>query len=141
MNKKVTIIETEADKLDFAAKIVNANIENPIQVETSLYKPKRSLAINRLLWLWNGVIQKHIRDTQGQIYSSEDIHEYMVSLLLPSQSVEINGKQKTIRAHTSKFSNKKMCEYLELLEMYCGEHLSLMLPHPEDIYNEAIGRK
>ena len=136
--KKQTIIHNEADKMSFISILQKAKIEKAILVETSVYKPKRSLAINRLLWLWNGEIQKHIRETQGHVYSVDDIHEYFVTLLLPNDVIEINGKEKTIRAHTSKMNNKEMCLYLELLDMYCAEHLNLILPHPEDLYLEAM---
>jgi len=135
--KKTTIIQTEADKQDFIKSLENATIDKPILVETSIYKKKRSDAINRLMWMWNGCIQKHIRESEGQIYSTDDIHEFFVNLLLPRKAVEINGKERTIRAHTSKMSNKEMCDYLELLEMYCAERLSLLLPHPED-YSETM---
>ena len=135
--KKLTIINNESEKNLFVEKMLAATIKEPIQVETSLYKPKRSTAINSLMWIWNGEIQKHIRETQGQIYSTDDIHEFMVNLLLPRTTIEINGKERTIRSHTSKFTNKEMVDYLELLEMYCGEHLHLILTHPED-YNEAM---
>lgn len=139
--KKATVINNEQDKQNFIKKMENAIITKPILVETSEYKPKRSLAINKLLWLWNGRIKQHIQDTQGQIYSVDDVHEYFVGFLLPKTAIEINGKERVIRAHTSKFNNKDMCNYLELLDMYCSEHLGLVLPHPEDLYNEAIGRK
>jgi len=138
--KQTTIIFNEADKEAFIAKIKAAVITKPVQVETSLYKPKRSLAINKLMWLWNGEIQKHLKESQGQIYSTEDIHEYFVDLLLPRKMVNINGREKAIRAHTSKMTNKEMCDYLEILEMYCSEHLGLILPHPEEMYNEAMDK-
>jgi len=135
--KNRTIINNETEKLAFVEKMAIATIDKPILIETSLYKPKRSTAINSLMWVWNGEIQKHIRETQGQIYSTDDIHEFMVNLLLPRQTIEINGKERTIRAHTSKFTNKEMVGYLELLEFYCSEHLNLILTHPED-YSEAM---
>lgn len=135
--KQITIISNEADKKAFIEKIEKSVIDKPIQVETSLYKPKRSLAINRLMWLWNGCIQKHLKETQGQIFSTDDIHEYFLSLLLPRTVIEIKGRERAIRAHTSKFNNKEMCNYLETLEMYSAEHLGLMLPHPND-YSDAM---
>ena len=135
--KNITIISNASDKADFIERIKKADIAKPILVETSLYKPKRSLAINSLMWIWNGEIQKHIRDTQGQVYSADDIHEYMVLLLMPKRVVEINGREKTIRAATSKMTNKEMVGYLELLEQYCAEHLNLILTHPDE-YREAM---
>lgn len=130
--KNKTIINNDVEKLAFVEKMAQATIEKPILIETSLYKPKRSADINSLMWIWNGEIQKHIRDTQGQVYSTEDIHEFMINLLLPRSIVEINGKERAIRAHTSKFTNKEMVDYLNLLEMYCAEHLSLVLTHPDE---------
>lgn len=135
--KNETIINNETDKKAFIEKIQNATITSPLLVEVSKYKPKRSHSINSLMWLWNGEIQRHIRETQGQVYSADDIHEFMVNLLLPRTTIEINGKERTIRAHTSKFTNKEMCGYLELLEMYCAEHLGLQLTRPDD-YREAM---
>jgi len=95
--------------------MLGATITKPILIETSSYKPKRSSAINSLMWIWNAEIQNHIRETQGQIYSTDDIHEYFVNLLLPRAVIEINGRERAIRAHTSKFNNQQMVEYLELL--------------------------
>lgn len=135
--KNEAIIQNEQDKQRFIDKMQAATITKPILIETSNYKPKRSKAINSLMWLWNSEIQVHIRETRGQIYSTLDIHEFFISLLLPNSVIEINGKQKTIRAHTRKFNNKQMVGYLELLEMYCAEHLNLILTHPNE-YKEAF---
>jgi len=135
--KNKTIINNESEKNSFIEKMLAATITKPILIETSSYKPKRSSAINSLMWIGNAEIQKHIRETQGQIYSTDDIHEYFVNLLLPRAVIEINGRERAIRAHTSKFNNKQMVEYLELLEMYCSEHLSLILTHPDE-YREAM---
>jgi len=134
--KNRTIINNEAEKLAFVEKMASATIDKPILIETSVYKPKRSNEINALMWIWYGEIQKHIRESQGQIYSTDDIHEFFLNLLLPRTTIEINGKERTIRAHTSKFTNKEMVDYLNLLEMYCAEHLSLILTHPNEY--EAI---
>jgi len=139
--KKRTIISNQQDLTNFIEVLQKAEIKKPVLVETSEYKQTRSSAINKLLWLWNGRIKRHVQETQGQIYSVEDIHSYFVGFLLPKKVIEINGKERIVREETRSFNNKEMCRYLELLDMYCAEHLNLILPHPEDIYNEAIGRK
>jgi len=139
--KNSSIISNEAEKLAFIEKMQKAEIKKPILIETSEYKPTRSMAINKLLWLWNGRIKEHIQETQGQIYSVDDIHSYFVGFLLPKKVIEINGKERIVREETRKFNNKDMCKYLEMLDFYCAEHLNLILPHPEDLYLEAIGRK
>lgn len=135
--KKVTILNNEAEKLAFVEKMATATIDKPVQIETSLYKPKRSNSINALMWIWYGEIQKHLKDHFGQIYSTDDIHEYMILKLLPKKAVEIDGDMKIIRAHTSKMNNKEMVVYLETLEHYCGSDLGLRLTHPDE-YREAM---
>ena len=136
--KKVTILNTDEEKKAFAKKILESELKEPIKVTTEIYKPKRSLAINRLMWMWYGEIQLFLRDHFGQIHSTDDIHEYMVARLLPKKAVEINGNILNIRAHTSKMNNKEMCLYLETLDHYCGSELGLSLTHPADIYSEAM---
>ena len=139
--KRQTVINNETDKLEFIRRMENAIITKPVLVETSEYKPKRSLAINRLNWLWMGEIQRFLKERLGQIHSTDDLHEYFVNLLLPRTAIEINGKARDIRAQTHKMTNKEMSQYLETLDHYCGSELGLQLTHPIDVYNEAIGRK
>jgi len=119
----------------------SATIDKPVMIEVSLYKPKRSLAINRLNWLWMGEIQQFLKEHLGQIHSTDDLHEYFVNLLLPRTAIEINGKARDIRAHTSKMTNREMSQYLETLDHYCGSELGLSLTHPSDIYQSAMGNK
>ena len=139
--KTTTIIKNEHDKTAFVKKVIQAFIDKPLKIEVSAYKPKRSNAINRLMWMWYGEIQKHLREHLGQIHSTNDIHEYMVLKLLPKKEVFIGDEMKIIRAPTSKMNNKEMSQYLELLDHYCGAELEIRLTHPIDLYNEAMGAR
>ena len=138
--KHTTIIHNELDKVQMIERMKHAEIKEPVKVETSLYKAKRSDEQNRLMWFWYGEIQKFIREHMGQNHSTDDIHEFMVEKLLPKHSVEINGETKVIRSHTSKFKVSEMTNYLETLDHYCGSELGLSLPHP-DMYKSAMGIK
>lgn len=111
------------------------------EIEIRPAKSKRSLAANRLLWLWNSQIQIHMREHYGEIASAEDWHEILVSRLLPTRVVVFCGEPEICRTSTRKMSVADMSAYLEMLEMYCAEHLGLQLTRPEDMYFEALARE
>jgi len=141
-------LRTESDRARLIGFISGLDLSKPRKVAISEVRSKRSDAQNRLLWLWNGEIQKHLRDSFGQVASSEEWHEILVAKLWPSQvhPVELpdGTKYRVGRAKTRTFNTQQMTTYLELLDAYCAEHLGLLLPHPEDlmlaIYGERKGR-
>jgi len=105
----------------------------------------RSDAQNRLLWLWNNEIQKHMREVFGMYASAEEWHEQLVSRLCPAEltMAKLPGGNWFMvgRSRTSSFGVKQMSEYLNLLDMYCAEELQLALPHPEDLMMAAYGSR
>lgn len=141
-------LRTESDRTRLLGFISGLDLSKPRKVAISEVRSKRSDAQNRLLWLWNGEIQKHLRDSFGQVASSEEWHEILVAKLWPSQvhPVELpdGTKYRVGRAKTRTFNIQQMTTYLELLDAYCAEHLGLLLPHPDElmmaIYCERRGR-
>lgn len=108
-------------------------------------KTSRSLAQNRLLWSWNNLIQQHLAEHFGQVASSEEWHDILVSRLCPSEVrvVELpdGQKLKVGRARTSKFTVEQMGDYLDRLDAYCAESLQLLLPHPDDYELAVYGER
>lgn len=104
----------------------------------------RSHAQNRLLWLWNGLIQAFMREHYGQNASAEEWHDVLCSRLMPADCKELvlpSGEAVQVgRWRSSKAGVREMGEYLNLLDAYCSSELSLVLPHPDDVYHEAMGR-
>ncbi|WAG76989.1 recombination protein NinB [Metapseudomonas furukawaii] len=141
-------LRTESDRQRLLGFISGLDLSKPRKVAISEVRSKRSDAQNRLLWLWNGEIQKHLRETFGQIASAEEWHEILVSRLWPSEVHPVQlpdgTRYRVGRAKTRTFNIQQMTTYLELLDAYCAEHLQLLLPHPEDlmmaIYGERRGR-
>ncbi|PWU30708.1 hypothetical protein DK254_00190 [Pseudomonas sp. RW407] len=141
-------LRTESDRRRLLGFISGLDLSKPRKVAISEVRSKRSDAQNRLLWMWNGEIQKHLRESFGQIASSEEWHEILVAKLWPSQihPVELpdGTKYRVGRAKTRTFNIQQMTTYLELLDAYCAEHLGLLLPHPDElmmaIYGERRGR-
>ncbi len=138
MKAESYIIISELVRSNILKRISQIPCDGKTQIRIGNAGGKRSAAINRLMWMWYGEIQEFIRAHHGQVSSTDDIHEFMVNLLLPKKVVEINGISKAIRRPTSKMNNKEMSEYLELVDHYCGSDMGLALTHPIDLYTEAM---
>jgi len=142
------MLRTEQDRARLIGYLTGLDLAKPRRLTIVEVRNKRSDAQNRLLWMWNGLIQEHLRDSYGQAASSEEWHEIFVAKLWPAEvhPVELpdGTRYRVGRAKTRKFNTQQMTQYLELLDAYCAESLQLLLPHPEDlmmaIYGERRGR-
>lgn len=129
-----------------------ANLVANLPIDGEQYKlswgkvqAKRRVQQNNLQWLWLGIIQAHMRDTHGITASSEDWHEVLCKKLMPMEAKTVSLPDGTTieagRWRSSKAGVKEMTAYLNLLDQYCAEELQLLLPHPADIYDEAMSRR
>jgi hypothetical protein len=138
-------LRTESDRRRLMSFIEHVDLSKPRKVSISETRNKRSEAQNRLLWMWNGLIQTHLRESFGQLASSEEWHEILVAKLWPSEvrRVELpdGAAFRVGRAKTRKFTTVQMTSYLELLDAYCAEHLQLLLPHPDDLMMAIYGER
>ena len=138
-------LRTESDRARLMGYIAGLDLEKPRKVAVTDVRSKRSDAQNRLLWMWNNLIQQHLRESFGQIASAEEWHEILVAKLWPAQvrPVELpdGTRYKVGRAKTRSFNIQQMTTYLELLDAYCAEHLGLLLPHPDDLMMAIYGEK
>lgn len=130
-------IRNEHDRARFVGFLQAADLSKPLKVSMVAEKTSRTEAQNRILWKWNGEIQKHMRESFGQIATAEEWHDILVSKLCPSEvhpvTLPDGTRYRVGRARTSKFKVDQMTQYLELLDAYCAEILSLLLPHPKDL--------
>lgn len=136
---------TESDRARLMGHIAGLDLSKPKKVVITEIRKTRSDAQNKLLWMWNGLIQAHLRDSFGQIASSDEWHEILVARLWPSdvRRVELpDGPAfKVGRAKTRSFNTSQMTAYLELLDAYCSQHLELLLPHPNDLMMSIYGER
>lgn len=139
------VIRSESDRDRFVAFVRGMDLAKPHKASIQSIRSSRSDAQNRLLWMWNGLIQEHMRDTHGQIAKSDEWHEILVAKLWPAEvhRVELpSGESYRVgRAKTRKFTIVQMTTYLELLDAYCAEYLGLLLPHPEDLMYAIYGER
>jgi len=129
------IIKTESDRQAAINRLISLNIEKPWQLEIKLYKKNRSLAANRLYWLWITCIG----DSIG--YERDELHAIMADKFLPDEIVEYGGKQIIKDKSTSRLNTKEFTVYLENIDKFAAAELGIVLPSPSDLYFEAMGIK
>jgi hypothetical protein len=138
-------LRTESDRNRLMSFLQHLDLSKPRKVAITETRNKRSEAQNRLLWMWNGLIQTHLRESFGQLASSEEWHEILVAKLWPAEvrPVELpdGTRYRVGRAKTRTFTTVQMTTYLELLDAYCAEHLQLLLPHPDDLMMAIYGER
>lgn len=110
-----------------------------LEVTIKPYRKKRSLAQNRLYWWWLKFIADHVNDATGNTFSDEDMHDWFREQFLGSRVIEVDATPVRARKSTTKLNTVQMTEYLEQVDRYCADRLDLVLPHPVELYAEAMG--
>ena len=116
------------------------------------HNEKRREAQNNRMWKWNGEIRLHIIDSTGQVFSKDELHEWMAEHWMPEleagdylgeppKPVVFRGKETLPRIRTSQLSVRGMTKYLNAIDMHAADELGLVLPHPADLYYEAMGKR
>lgn len=137
------VIKSEEDRSRLIRHISKMDISKPKKISIVEVRSKRSDAQNRLLWMWNNEIQRHLSESFGQQASAEEWHEILVSKLWPSELHPVKlpdgTSYKVGRAKTRKFTIDQMSDYMLRLDVYCSESLGLLLPHPQDLMYAVYG--
>jgi hypothetical protein len=98
------------------------------------FQNKRSLAQNRLMWLWNHEIAQWITDNTEMEVDQDDVHEYLCKKFWPKIINPLTKEPK--RARTHKFKVPEMRQHLEHMEFWAGKK-EIPLTQPFD-YNCAM---
>lgn len=99
----------------------------------------RSVKQNRLLWMLHGELAKHIHESQGEIYDTEIIHEFVIGKLLPKEPKKLPDGDYIISRKSTK--NLPVKEFAALLDMYyawASIDIGCNLPMPDDLYWDAV---
>ncbi len=107
-------------------------LEGVWDIRIEKYKKDRTKAQNSLMWLWLGIISN---DT-GE--SPENLHNIFKLRFLGTEKIQSMGYSIEIPKSTTKLTTQEFTDYLDKIE---GLALSIdiRLPHPEDLYREAMG--
>jgi hypothetical protein len=88
---------------------------------------KRSIAQNRLLWLWFACISDETGNT------SADVHDYYCNKFL-SRVVKIGSDEMVIGGSTSKLTSTCFAKFLNDIQADAASELGITLPVPSDLY-------
>ncbi|MHB2009478.1 MAG: NinB/YbcN family protein [Acidobacteriaceae bacterium] len=146
--KREFILQTDYDRRAFAHRLCEIAETKPLRVSVCVYRKNRSLAQNRLNFMWCDHIRKWMWETgrgycvegdtePSRPFTSEEIHEWHKELFLPTESYQINGRTITRRSSHNK-DVSTFAQFLSEIDMYWTTR-GLVLPHPDEMYREAMG--
>ncbi|MCK4786855.1 MAG: recombination protein NinB [Desulfobacteraceae bacterium] len=127
------IITNEIDKDRVMGHIKALNIDKPWSVDIKLYKKNRSLAQNKLLWKYMGIIG----DELG--YDPQDCKDVICQKLLGTECKVVMGETITVIKGTSKLNTKEFAHFIEAIIRFAIGDLGIKLPTNDDLYFESQG--
>lgn len=88
---------------------------------------KRSLAQNKLMWLWFACIESET----GQY--AQDVHDYYCFKFLPREIADLKtGEMVRVGAHTSTLTSEAFTDFLNKVQADAATELGITLPVPDD---------
>jgi len=96
------------------------------------YKLKRSIAQNKLMWLWIELISKD----SGE--SKKYIHKFINTDFIEQEFNEVMGKVINTSKTTSELNTKEFSVMLNEFERHMNEFQGWLLPRPDDLYDYAV---
>lgn len=88
---------------------------------------KRSLAQNKLMWLWFACIESET----GQY--AQDIHDYYCFKFLPKEIADLKtGEMLRVGGHTSTLTSEAFTDFLNKVQADAATELGITLPVPDD---------
>lgn len=107
--------------------------DGSITVEFKKTKKGRSVAQNALYWKWITTFGRELG------YSKDEMHEVLTEKLLPTREItDLDGNELTVRTSTKSLKVEEFGNYLNDIDRLAAQQ-GILLPHPEDLYYEAMG--
>lgn len=107
-------------------------LDGVYRVSIDVYKKDRSHAQNRLMWMWLGIISNDTGTTP------EDLHQILKMRFLGTEVISALGYAFEQPKSTTKLTTREFTNYLDKIEGLAIS-LNIRLPHPQQLYDEAMG--
>ena len=89
---------------------------------------KRSLAQNKLMWLWFACIESETG------HYAQDIHDYYCFKFLPKEIADLKtGEMVRVGGHTSTLTSEAFTDFLNKVQADAATELGITLPTPDDL--------
>lgn len=125
-----------------------------VAVDVKQAQNTRSAKQNRLLWLWHGIVGKETGETTDEVHdrikesivlpfmlSHPDRYEHAAQI---EAMFSLRPKAKILLVRlisTTDLSVKHMAEFLTRYERETAVKVGIVLPRPEDLYYDAMGKR
>jgi len=119
-------------------------LDADIDLRAKPHKKDRSLAQNNLLWMWLTIIAREYaqaRDEAHDWFEPEVWKFQFQEKFLGYKSFKVPEGVRHKLIGTSELNTADFTAFLSDVEHYAGSVLNITLPHPEDVFYEAMGRK
>lgn len=102
-----------------------------------LWKDKRSLSQNALLWMWNSDVASAINHHSESKLTEEDLHEFLKDMFCPAKPVTVLGITKMVKS-TKLLDTEEMTFYLRRIEVWCaGRGIKLRIPANSEYHEKG----
>ncbi len=102
------------------------------QVEISKFVDSKSARqLGYLFGVIFPTIQKHIEDSCGDHYSTDNLYQWFLDAAAPHAVVEVSGVPKVVRKSASKMNVKEMSEFIDFILRHAATEMDLYIPSPE----------
>ena len=131
---------TIRNRLKVKLDAMELNPEKPFEVIIRPYKKNRSVAQNSLMWKWLTEIRNKLSEEHGLMCDPEGLKEEFQDRFLGLVTYRCSDGSLAQRLKgTSELNTAEFTEFLNRIEVYANSELGINLPHPEDLYYEALG--
>ncbi len=121
------------DTRQAAIKQIKAlNLSAGFEVIIRKHRKSRSTSQNALMWMWLSVVQSETGNDK------DALHDYFREKYLGRDRTEVLNQQRHVLKSTTKLTVQEFTQYLTQIEAFCATELGITLPHPEDIYRDAM---
>lgn len=122
--KKVFILRTDDDRARFVRWVNKFALTKPVQFTIELYRKRRSVSQNALMWIW---LHEIATETGND---ADDLHDlFKRKYLLPDEK-EILGEVHQVYT-TRTLSTVEFTEYLTRIEAFMATGYGITLTQPE----------
>lgn len=134
MSSKLFVLNNDRTRRMALAEVAAVGLDDGMCVELKKYRSKRSAAQNALYW---GVWLPYISSVTG--YTVDELHDKFRIKFLGTRIVQVRGDVYHVPKSTTKLNTKEFSEYLNEIDRMMSTEVGVTLPHPEDVYYEALG--
>lgn len=139
---KLFILKNDSDTSKVIDFLNNLSFENALKISIVEHKQTRSSAQNRLMHLWFNHISEHYQQATGEAFTPMAFKELFKRQFLGFDLIDLPDGQVIAKTKSTVSCNtKELTDFLQKIEAWALTEINCHLPHPDDLYWQAMGIK